>query len=353
MNTAPLQDRPDSLKHAGDLLHRRRIPEALHAYNMAEKDGHPRHLCAAGRWMCWMLTGDFESAWRESDAIESSHVIDPNHFWDGSPFDGKRVLLRALHGYGDAVQFIRYAPMLRRRAAKLIVQTHPELMPLLLTVDGVDQTMTWPDPPLGQCCWDQQIEIMELPRAFRTTPASVPKRVPYISIERTLVESSRKRLARTTRPKIGLLWASSQYDTSRSMELAVLSPLLRVSEFEFYSFQRGAERAQLECMSGRVSDTARHSAAIMDTAADLTNMDLVISVDTFAAHLAAALNRPVWLLLPHAADWRWMLVRSDSPWYPSMRLFRQPAPGDWNDVISEVIGELGRIRSADFWLRRP
>jgi hypothetical protein len=342
MKVAPFHGQPDWLKHAGDLLRRRRISEALYAYTMAEEGGHPRHECAAGRWLCWMLTGDFESAWRESDTIESSSVIDPNRFWDGLPFDGKRVLLRALHGYGDAVQFIRYVPMLRRRAAKVIVQTHPELMPLLRTVNGVDETITWPDPPLWQCYWDQQIEIMELPRAFRTTLASVPNRVPYISLERTLVESSRKRLARTTKPKIGLLWASSQYDTARSMDLKVLSQLLKMSEFEFYSFQRGAERAQLECMSSRINDTARHSPTIMDTAADLGNMDLMISVDTFAAHLAAALNRPVWLLLPHAANWRWMLVRSDSPWYPRMRLFRQPAPRDWNSVISEVIGELGR-----------
>lgn len=336
-------DHPNSLARADQLLSQRRIPQALHAYGAAEQAGYPRHECAAGRWMCWMLIGDFESAWRESDAIERCQITDPNRFWDGQPFNGKRVLLRALHGYGDAVQFIRYAPLLRRAATRLIVQSHPELMPLLQNVDGVDETITWPDPPPRHSRWDQQIEIMELPRAFRTTIPSIPNRTPYISVESSMVERSRKRLVRSTKPKIGLIWASSQYDTSRSIELEKLSPILTMDAFEFYSFQRGSERMQLEGTSGPVHDTAIHSPTIIDTAADLANMTLVISVDTFAAHLAAALNRPVWLLLPFAADWRWLVSRRDSPWYPTMRLFRQPAPGEWKPVISEVIAELTRL----------
>ncbi len=289
-----------------------------------------------------MLAGDFESAWRESDAIETIGLSDPNRFWDGQPFEGRRVLLRALHGYGDAVQFIRYAPALRRRAARLTVQAHAELMPILRTVEGVDEIMTWPDPPAGKRCWDQELEIMELPRAFRTTLQTIPNRMPYLSVARPLIELSRKRLAATSKPKIGLLWAASQYDTSRSLRLQALLPVLGMREFEFYSFQRGAERAQLQAIDSSINDTASHSQSIMDTAADLMNMDLVISVDTFAAHLAAALNRRVWLLLPYAADWRWMIERRDSPWDPSMRLFRQPAPGEWQAVISELRDELDR-----------
>ena len=290
--------------------------------------------------------GDFEAAWRESDVIENSKITDPNRFWDGLPFDGKRVLLRTLHGYGDAVQFIRYAPLLRRRAGRLIVQTHLELIPLLRNVEGVDEIITWPDPPAGQCCWDQQIEIMELPRASRTTIQTIPNRTPYIAIDPAVVELSRKRLVKTTKPKIGLIWVSSQYDTSRSLDLETLAPILRMRNFEFYSFQRGPERMQIEGTSIPINDTASHSPGILDTAADLVNMTLVISVDTFPAHLAAALNRPVWLLLPFAADWRWLLNCRESHWYPSMRLFRQPAPGEWKPVISEVVAQLNGVLPA-------
>jgi hypothetical protein len=339
-------DQLELLNQANGLLRQRQILQALRAYYKAEKHGCPSHECAAGRWMCWMLIGDFESAWRESDAIEECQIVDPNHFWDGLSFDGKRVLLRALHGYGDAVQFIRYARLLRERAARLIVQTHAELMPLMQTVDGVDEVITWPDLPTLPRRWDQQIEIMELPRAFRTTASTIPSRVPYIFIESALVERSQKRLVKTTKPRIGLIWASSQYDPSRSLELERLAPLLRIEEFEFYSFQRGPERRQLAGLRRRINDTAPRAPEIIDTAADLSNIDLLITVDTFGAHLAAALNRTVWLLLPCAADWRWMLGRRDSPWYPTMKLFRQPAPGYWAAVVRDVVAELGKATFA-------
>ena len=335
-------DFPDKLRAAENLLQQRRIREAVDVYNTAEEQGYPRDRCAAGRWMCWMLAGEFESAWRESDAIEARGAADPNYFWDGLPFDGRTVLLRALHGYGDAVQFIRYASLIRRCAERLIVQTHPEMMSLLQRVDGVDEVMTWPDPPAEQRQWNQEIEIMELPRAFRTTLESIPNCVPYISIDSALVQSSRERLGKSDKPKVGLLWTSSGYDSSRSMDLELMRPLLGLNEIELYSFQRGPARAQLAAFAGaaRIHDTALHSPEIIDTAADLSNMDLLISVDTFAAHLAGALNRPVWLMLPFAADWRWMLDCDNSPWYPSMRLFRQTVAGNWKQVIGNVLDEL-------------
>ncbi len=332
----------DCFQIAAALLEQRRIDEAVEAYNAAERQGHPPAECAAGRWLCWMLAGRFELAWRESDAIEASGVPDPNRFWDGRPFDGKRVLVRALHGFGDAVQFIRYAPLIRGRAAKLIVQSHPELIPLMRRVEGVDETMTWPDPTDDRERWDQQIEIMELPRAFRTTVDSIPARVPYICIEPALVEQSQERLPRTRKPKIGLLWAASHYDVSRSMSLSALAPLLEDRRFEYYSFQRGPEREELNDLGSGfiIHDTAQYSSSTLDTAADLCHMDLIISVDTFAAHLAGALGRPVWLMLAWTANWRWLLNGESSPWYPNSRLFRQPAPGDWKSVIGRIAAGL-------------
>lgn len=328
----------DLMQIASNYLAVRRVWDALRLYQVAETLHYPASECAAGRWMCWMLVGEFELAWRESDAIEALGGSDPNRFWDGNTFDSKNVLLRTLHGLGDAVQFIRYAPLIRRHANRLIVQTHSELAPLFKHVDGVDEVTTWPDNCCGRTKWDQQIECMELPRAFRTVQDSIPARVPYISIDRAAIDRHKKKLGGHRKPKIGFLWAASTYDASRSICLKTLEPLLALKQFQFYSFQRGPERGQLKLQSDHlgIHDTADHSPSVLDTAADLANMDLLISVDTFVAHLAGALGCPVWLMLPYASDWRWMIDRDDSPWYPTMRLFRQTRIGGWRSVISSL-----------------
>jgi hypothetical protein len=253
-------------------------------------------------------------------------------------------MVRTLHGYGDAIQFIRYAPLLRRRAKKVLVETHPELVPIITTVEGVDEVMTWPESPSTGEKFDQQIEVMELPRAFRTQIQSIPSDMPYLKPNPDRVAASRRRLGIGAGLNAGLVWASSNYDISRTMRLEQLIPVLSHRHVNFYSFQHGPERAQLEELKSRyaIHDTGSHSTSVMETAADLANMDLVISADTFAAHLAGALDRRVWLMLPYAADWRWMLDREDSPWYPSMRLFRQCTAGDWRPLIDTIARELAR-----------
>src|SRR5436190_8391480 len=165
---------------AADHFAERRIDDALSAYDQAEHSGHDPDQCAGGRWMCWMLLGRFDRAWQESEAIARRGAPDPNRFWDGRPFTGKRVILRCLHGLGDAIQFIRYAPALRRTAARLTVETHPELVSLLGGVRSVDDVITWTDPAPQ---WDQQIEIMELPRALRATVSTIPSQTPYILVD--------------------------------------------------------------------------------------------------------------------------------------------------------------------------
>jgi hypothetical protein len=336
------------LAAAHKLLNSRRIHDALHTYDSAQLHGWPLRECAAGRWMCWMLLGEFERAWRESDAIEASGAGDSDRLWDGLPFDQKRVIVRTLHGYGDAIQFIRYVPLLRRRADKVLVETHPELVSIMASLEGVDEVLTWPESPSTRKKFDQEIEVMELPRAFRTQIHSIPCYMPYLKPHPDTVTASRRHLDLGTGLNIGLIWASSKYDTSRSMRLEDLIPVLSNTNINFYSFQHGPERAQLIEFKSRftIHDTVTHSTSVMETAADLTNMDLVISVDTFAAHLAGALNRRVWLMLPYAADWRWMLHREDSPWYPSMRLFRQCTAGDWLSVVYTVAQELGAFNLA-------
>ncbi len=287
-----------------------------------------------------MLLGRFEEAWRASDRIAQLGLPDRHRLWDGRPFAGQRVIIRCLHGYGDAIQFLRYARLLRRDAARVIVETHPEMVSVLRGMPFLDEVITWAADPYTD--WDRQIEVMELPRAFRTTLATIPAEVPYLSVWPQCLERSRSALGPAETPRIGVLWAASGWNPARSMPLGELLPVLRLPSLAFYSFQRDAPRLELAALDPplAIHDTALHSHDIADTAADLMHMDLLICVDTMAAHLAGALGKPVWVILPYAADWRWMLDREDSPWYPTMRLFRQPQPGDWRTPIERIAGLL-------------
>lgn len=314
----------------------REIAQALAHYDAAEALGRNPDECAARRWFCWMLLGDFERAWRESDAIARGGAPDPCRLWDGEPFDGRRVVIRCLHGYGDAIQFLRYAPMVRRLASTVIVETHPEMVALLSRLDSVDEVTTWGggESPKRDA-WDQQIEVMELPRAFRATVGTIPRHVPYLC-------GGREAKPRAGGPlRVGFVWESSGWNPARSLPFDIFRELFEIPGIAFYSFQRGPAREELRGLS--VFDTATCSPGIEDTANDLMETDLLITADTMAAHLAGALGRPVWTLLPFEADWRWMLDRENSPWYPTMRLFRQSSPGDWKSVMARVCRELRKL----------
>jgi hypothetical protein len=326
-----------------EALSKRSIPRALDLLNRAERRGHDPNQCAAQRWLCWMLLGRFENAWQESDRVTARGRPDPNRYWDGLPFTGKHVIIRCLHGYGDAIQFIRYARLVRREASRITVQTHPELVSLLSGVSFVDDVITWQGGTgEGAGSWEQQIEIMELPRAFRTKVDTIPNHVPYLRVPPERLERRRVPARRAGKPRVGLQWGASDWNAARSITLRELRPILDVAGLTFYSFQRGAAREELSGFDagGRIYDVAGESPAIVEAAADLMNIDLLITVDTMLAHLAGALGKPVWVLLPYEADWRWMLGRRDSPWYPTMTLFRQTCPGDWTSPVRQLAAEL-------------
>lgn len=344
----------DALQQAAQAIAGRRLDEALAALERAEAAAANPNACRSHRWLCHMLLGRFEEAWRESARIAESGQPDPNALWDGQPFTGKRVMVRCLHGFGDAIQFIRYAQLLRRQATRVLAQVHPQLMALLSCVPGVDQVIGWQqeDPAL----WDQQIEVMELPRAFRTTLDTIPDGVPYIRVPEAYRIRSRvpppppPQLRRPdARLRVGLQWSAGEWDPERSIGLRQLSPLREAADCEWFSFQRGAGRDELAGVAAwpGIRDVSGDSPDILNAAADLLNIDLLVTVDTMLAHLAGALGRPVWVLLPFRADWRWMLHRRDSPWYPSMRLFRQPAQGEWNPAVKEMAGALRRLAAGD------
>jgi hypothetical protein len=294
---------------------------------------------ANARWMAAMRAGDWAAAWRETDAMEvdrrSGEVARAEHhlFWDGTPPAGRSVLVRCEHGLGDTLQFLRFVPMLAREARALHFMVQPPFVELLRGGPGLGQVHNgWmgPDWPAH----DVEIEVMELAYAVRATMADVPAPYPHLA-------SQARRLAPLPlpddgRPRVGLLWAASDWDGSRSVPWASLEPLLSLSHLRFFAFQQGA--AVQDALGGPwpIDVLGQRTSTVEAATAAMLQMDLVVSVDGMPAHLAATLGRPTWLLLKHDADWRWMRGRSDSPWYPTMRLFRQPRPGDWSAVIEQV-----------------
>ena len=317
------------LETAEEYLLRRTVQDAINSFDLAEGAACDPDSCAAGRWVCYMLLGHFEKAWIESDAIARRNNPDPNRYWDGALFAGRRVLIRCLHGLGDTLQFLRYAPMVRKTAAFLAIETQPALKSLILCSQLADQVLTWgelePD-------WDQQIEVMELPRAFRSTLQSIPAAVPYLHPCSSWPQDSKE----DPFLRVGLVWASSTFNPQRSIGLDALEPLFSAPEVRFYNLQVGPESQQAKRCSISLPRLCEEGTDILHLAALLHRLDLVITVDTMMAHLAGALALPVWTLLPYEGDWRWMLHRDDSPWYPTMRLFRQREPGNWAPVVRDL-----------------
>ncbi len=319
-----------------ELLARRQIAKALECFHAAQQSGFPVERCAAARWDCWMLTGQFEQAWAESDLIAATGAPDPHRFWDGQPWAGRHVMLRCLHGLGDTIQFIRYAPLLRTACRSLTVQTHPQLTTLLEGVPGVDRVITWEQP---EGPWDLQMEVTELPRAFRTTLATLPGECPYVYLPPERVVWAAQWFPQRRGLRIGVCWRSGPWDSSRNIAMEQFTPLLVSGRHQFFNLQKGSAGASL-------LDLEHYAGDVRATAALILNLDLVITVDTMTAHLAGALGRPVWILLPSIADWRWMLDRRDTPWYPTARLFRQSQQGDWSAVMEQVGAALNHYESA-------
>jgi hypothetical protein len=257
--------------------------------------------------------------------------------------NGQRILLYAEGGLGDTIQFIRYAPLMAARGGKVIFECPAPLVSLLRDMPGLEQIIPAgePMPPFDLLC-----PLMSLPLNFKTTIRTIPASVPYLHPDSRLVEEwSRKLPADPGRPRIGLVWAGNRQnmnDRNRSMSLGRFASLAAVKNARFYSLQVGpaGEEARHSPPGVDLIDYTDDLHDFADTAAMVANLDLVIAVDTSVAHLAGALAKPIWLLVPYLPDWRWMLHRDDSPWYPTMRLFRQKARGDWTGVIKGLVDSL-------------
>ena len=253
----------------------------------------------------------------------------------------RELFIHSEQGFGDTLQFVRYLPLVKSLGGDIVFEVREELYDLLLDFPGVDKltVLSVGHPP--QEAYDCCIPLMSLPGLFKTTLATIPDSVPYISASPEKQVYWQRRI-NGGQPKIGLVWAAKPTDENqKSCPLEMFQSLFDLRRTAFYSLQKGDAAAELKIAAPGVVNLADDFKTFADTAGAIKCLDLVISVDTAVAHLAGAMGKPVWLLLPWAADWRWLTDRTDSPWYPTMRIFRQSRPGDWKGAVSRVHNSLG------------
>ncbi|MEO6435701.1 MAG: tetratricopeptide repeat protein, partial [Tepidisphaeraceae bacterium] len=291
-----------------------------------------------------LMRGELSRGWEELEwrlqppgANRTARIHHAIPAWRGELLGGRSILLHAEQGFGDAIQFARYVPMVADRGGRIILMCRPALRRLFERLRGVEQVIE-PGPSVPRV--DVQCPFMSLPRAFGTTLESIPADVPYLSPPPELIDTWKAKLDGISGMKVGFAWAGSRTNTRdryRSCRLDDLAPLFEVSGVTFVNLQKGEAGSTLP--TGILDPTGDlHDWA--DTAALLANLDLVISVDTAIVHLAGAMGKPVWTLLSAAGEWRWLRDRTDTSWYPTMRLWRQKTLGEWEELMGRVAAEL-------------
>jgi tetratricopeptide (TPR) repeat protein len=329
-----------------------RLNEAMASYGRAgaiRKEDPDVHFSEA---MALLALGDYrrgfekyEARWRRSGMPAQKSRGRP--LWLGEyPLSYKTVLLHAEQGFGDTIQFARYVPLLAETGAKVVLEVQSELTALMARLDGGAQIIGRGETPPT---FDVHCPLGSLPLALRTEPDTVPAEIPYLSANEASLAKWLARIGALARPRIAIAWSGNSNhfnDRNRSIPFAQLAPLFSVPA-RFVSIQRNvrSEDAERLASEARVTHVGGELANFTDTAAAIALADLVISADTAVAHLAGAMGRPLWVLIPFQPDWRWTLDGETSPWYPTARLFRQASLGDWDGVIGRVAADLGRFMS--------
>lgn len=290
--------------------------------------------------LCYLLLGDFRRGWPQYEwrLKTPSMAVPPTGKlrWEGESLENKVIVIISEQGYGDTLQFVRYLPDVKARGGTVILGCKPELRRLLAGCAGIDQIVCVGEivPP-----YDVETPLLSLPGIFKTSLETIPNQVPYLSVPPDAGQKAASVVTASSKKfRVGLVWGGN---INRSLRLKQLLPLLGILQIHFFSLQKGPAVQEIKSFpAGKITDLDPYLEDFADTAAAVQALDLVISIDTSVAHLAGALAKPVWTLIPFASEWRWMLNRDDSPWYPTMRLFRQPAPGDWASVIARVAAQL-------------
>jgi len=302
----------------------------------------------------YLLTGNFQQGWMEYqwrhrvkfDAPLAAHDY-PKPRWDGTPFNSKTLLIYSEQGLGDTLQFVRYLPAVKALGGRVWLETWPPLIDLFRHQEGIDRLLETTTEPIPSTDFDLCASIMDLPALLNTTQTTIPHRIPYLRVDAKSLAYWQQQITWADL-KVGVVWAGSPShgnDHNRSCSLSLFEPLLAIPGIQWFSLQKGPAAAELHHLKAPqvIRPIAEHFSNWMDTACAVQCMDLIISVDTAVAHLAGALGRPTWVLLPFAPDWRWMLERQDSPWYPTMHLFRQSRPADWAGIFADIKDQLSNI----------
>jgi hypothetical protein len=299
-----------------------------------------------------LLRGDFDRGWREyQHRYGMAHTIALGRpiqrpRWNGKPQPGKTILVHDEQGFGDTFQFLRLVPWLKQRSqARIVLQIAPEQVSFARRMAGVDEVVLRGAVPPD---FHMYCELMSLPMLLGLQLADLPGPIPYLGADPARVQRWQQRLSGLPRPLVALVWAgrpNHPNDSNRSVSLDMLGPLAR-SGATFLSVQKGPKAAAAQTPPAGMSlvDLDAEIADFDDTAAILMVADQLISVDSSPVHLAGALGRPAWVMLPFVPDWRWLMGRDDTPWYPSLRLFRQSSPGEWTGVIESMAAALTSLR---------
>ncbi len=337
----------------GKVLLHSNIDESVRAFQeaLAIDGAYINAHCNLG--VALLLRGDFHDAWPEFEQRLNRKELAPMYagytapLWQGEALQGKTILLHAEQGMGDTIHFIRFAQTLAHRGGRVIVECQPPLKRLLQPVEGIDAVYAKGEPLAH---YDLHLPLMSLPyRLGIDSVESIPSFSPYIHAEADRAKQWGERMDSAGDLAAGLVWAgdprkteldSHLIDKRRSIELRQYAPILSQQGVRFFSLQKGEAASQVRQFTGSIADFMPEIDDFADTAALISHLDLVISVDTSVAHLAAAMGKPVWLLSRYDGCWRWLLGRDDTPWYPSMRLFRQQRPGDWGPVLERIKSEL-------------
>jgi len=308
------------------------------------------------RGLSLLSLGDYAGGWEEFEwrwkrpELQTLRNMFPGSWWDGSDLSGRTILLFAEQGFGDAIQFVRYASIVSKAGARVVVDCHPPLKALLRQVRGVTHVLE-DDAEIPR--YKLYCPLMSLPRLLATRPDSIPADVPYITPTKDCVDHWRGKVAPAGETmRIGLVWASNPatgYAWHKSVPLELFAPLGSIDGLRLYSLQTGlpAEHVAQLPPGLQLIDLSDGLRDFSDTAGFISNLDLVISVDTAVAHLAAAMGKTTWTLLPKVADWRWGAQGDATLWYPTMRLFRQQIAGDWSGVIARVGAQLRVLADGD------
>ena len=347
-----------SFSRASELLTSSPVPltaraSALQALgNIAEAEADCRKALildpafAAAHWnlaLNLLLQGRYVEGWREYEwrwqkpdfTSPCRHMDVP--LWDGSPLKGRTILLHAEQGFGDAIQFARYVPLVVGCQGNVVLECHPQLVPLFQGLKGVTSVVAFGEQLPA---YDYQAPLLTLPRILGTTLQNIPDCL-SLEVPAERLAKWQQKTSVYSGSRVGVVWAGSSIhrnDGFRSLPLTYLSSFAKFSGINYFSLQLGEATHQLKLspLAERMIDLTDQIDDFADTAALIEQLDLVISIDTAVAHLAGTLGKPVFILLPFAPDWRWLLERSDSPWYPTMRIFRQKQPGDWGEVMTRI-----------------